>query len=159
MNVLVGIFSHDSVWTIPRAQIDRLRRRFVDVEFDEAWSEDDILARVADADAAFLPFITSTALARASRLKWVHSSATAVGSLLSPEMVKSHVVVTNSRGVQEPLDPASPLWGLENVLITPHVSTARHDFWGAVVDLFTENLVRFKTGQPLLNVVNKETGY
>jgi phosphoglycerate dehydrogenase-like enzyme len=328
LHILVGIFDDDSVWTIPPAQIERLRARFPDEVFSGAWTRDDILEKVADIDVAFSPYITPAALARAPRLKWVHSSATGVGSLLTPEMVASNVIVTNSRGVHatpmaehvltlmlalarklplavrrqrerrwaqqevyegappvytlrgrrlgviglgaigsevarlalavgmrvsavrrrvdaphpegldrvyapdqlhlllaeshivvvavpltrdtrgligarelrtmqpsaflinvgrgkvidepalaeelakgtiagaaldvvahEPLDPESPLWSLDNVLITPHVSTARHDFWDAVVDLFADNLTRYRAGQPLNNVVDKRAGY
>jgi D-2-hydroxyacid dehydrogenase (NADP+) len=59
----------------------------------------------------------------------------------------------------EPLDPASPYWNLPNVIVTPHISGALEDYWVPLVDLFSENLRRFETGQPLLNVVDKEAGY
>jgi phosphoglycerate dehydrogenase-like enzyme len=59
----------------------------------------------------------------------------------------------------EPLPAESPLWTLPNVLITPHVAGFRPDHWDAVCSLFAENLHRFDTGQPLLNVVDKEEGY
>jgi phosphoglycerate dehydrogenase-like enzyme len=59
----------------------------------------------------------------------------------------------------EPLPPESPLWSLPNVLITPHIAGFRPDHWDAVCALFAENLHRFDTGQPLLNVVNKQEGY
>jgi phosphoglycerate dehydrogenase-like enzyme len=59
----------------------------------------------------------------------------------------------------EPLDPASPLWTLPNVIITPHMSGFRADHWDAATDLFAENLRRFEAGQPLLNVVDKQAGY
>ena len=59
----------------------------------------------------------------------------------------------------EPLDPASPLWDLANVIITPHTSGFRPDHWDAATDLFAENLRRFDRGEPLLNVVDKEAGY
>jgi phosphoglycerate dehydrogenase-like enzyme len=59
----------------------------------------------------------------------------------------------------EPLSPESPLWSLPNVLITPHMAGFRPDHWEAVTALFAENLRRFESGQPLLNVVNKRDGY
>lgn len=59
----------------------------------------------------------------------------------------------------EPLDPASPLWDLPNVIITPHTAGFRPDHWDAATDLFAENLRRFDRGEPLLNVVDKEAGY
>jgi phosphoglycerate dehydrogenase-like enzyme len=60
---------------------------------------------------------------------------------------------------REPLDAASPLWGLPNVLISPHVAPFGSDYWAPAVDLFLENVQRFKHGQPLLNVVDKAAGY
>lgn len=60
---------------------------------------------------------------------------------------------------QEPLPPDSPLWAMNNVLITPHMAGFRPDHWDAVVELFAENLRRFETGRELLNIVNKTAGY
>jgi phosphoglycerate dehydrogenase-like enzyme len=59
----------------------------------------------------------------------------------------------------EPLSPDSPLWTLPGVLITPHMAGFRRDHWDAVTTLFAENLRRFESGQPLLNVVDKVAGY
>jgi phosphoglycerate dehydrogenase-like enzyme len=59
----------------------------------------------------------------------------------------------------EPLDPASPYWDLENVIVTPHTSGAMDDYWTPLVALFAENLRRFERGEPLLNVVDKKAGY
>jgi phosphoglycerate dehydrogenase-like enzyme len=60
---------------------------------------------------------------------------------------------------KEPLSPESPYWDLPNVLITPHTSGAMIDYWTPLVALFSENLRRFQSGQPLLNVVDKIHGY
>jgi phosphoglycerate dehydrogenase-like enzyme len=59
----------------------------------------------------------------------------------------------------EPLPDDNPLWKMENVVLTPHVSgfTAAYD--GRAVDLFVENLRRYLAGDPLFNVVNREEGY
>jgi phosphoglycerate dehydrogenase-like enzyme len=59
----------------------------------------------------------------------------------------------------EPLPPNSPLWGMPNVLITPHVAilgTPYRQKWEAIL---LENCRRFAAGQPLLNVVDKEKWY
>lgn len=60
---------------------------------------------------------------------------------------------------REPLDPASPIWDLPNVIISPHSSGVRPDHWAEVIDLFSENLRRFQQAQPLLNMVNCDAGY
>src|SRR3954471_10354838 len=60
---------------------------------------------------------------------------------------------------REPLEPASPYWDLPNVVITPHISGGMEDYWTPLVALFSENLRRFESGRPLLNVVDKHAGY
>lgn len=59
----------------------------------------------------------------------------------------------------EPLPADSPLWQLENVIITPHVSGAGSSSWGRVALVTIENLRRYVAGEPLLNVVDMEAGY
>ena len=60
---------------------------------------------------------------------------------------------------EEPLPSDSPLWEMENVLISPHVAgfTPRYD--ERAVALFAENLRRYVEGKPLLNLVDKAKGY
>lgn len=51
----------------------------------------------------------------------------------------------------EPLAPESPLWRLENVILSPHVAGAGSSAGtGRVIALARENLERFRSGQPLL---------
>jgi phosphoglycerate dehydrogenase-like enzyme len=59
----------------------------------------------------------------------------------------------------EPLDPASPLWKLPNVIITPHTSGFFERYWDVATDMFADNLRRYDAGQPLFNVVDKAAGY
>jgi phosphoglycerate dehydrogenase-like enzyme len=59
----------------------------------------------------------------------------------------------------EPLPEASPLYTLENVILTPHVSGLSHGFWPRAMALFRANLVRYAGGLPLLNRVDPERGY
>jgi phosphoglycerate dehydrogenase-like enzyme len=61
--------------------------------------------------------------------------------------------------VEEPLPPESPLWDLENLLITPHTAGLTEKMWERHYKLFTENLRRYMTGEELLAVVNKKKGY
>jgi phosphoglycerate dehydrogenase-like enzyme len=61
--------------------------------------------------------------------------------------------------IDEPLRPDSPFWSLPNLLITPHTSGFRPDYWDLAIDLFGENLRRFESGEHLLNVVDKNAGY
>jgi phosphoglycerate dehydrogenase-like enzyme len=60
---------------------------------------------------------------------------------------------------QEPLPADSPLWGMQNVIITPHISTTSEHFQRRQGELFRENLRRYLAHEPLLNVVDAERGY
>src|SRR5262245_53957106 len=59
----------------------------------------------------------------------------------------------------EPLPSESPLWGLENCLITPHSSGYSLQKERRVIELLRENTRRLAAGEPLLNVVDKAKGY
>ena len=61
--------------------------------------------------------------------------------------------------VEEPLPEASALWGMSNVLITPHTSGIAPGLWDRAMELFAENLRRFIDGRPLKNLVDKRAGY
>ena len=327
MRILVAIYSEFQSWCIPEAQVDALRRAFPEHSFVRADSDEATLAAIADAEVAFSSRITRDHLAAAPRLRWIHSPAAGVGAMLFPDMLRSPVVMSNSRGnssvtiaehviavvlvllrdlrlawrrqaervwaqnefdagvairtlrgervlvvglgsigvetarlasafgarvvgirrrpdrpppagvdavvgpdrlldelpsadvvvlaapqtsatvhmigerelglmkdgavlvnvsrgklvderallkaleagrlrgaaldvfEHEPLDPASPLWGRPDVLITPHVSGFHDGYWGQATQLFADNLRRFAAGQPLANLVDKEAGY
>lgn len=60
---------------------------------------------------------------------------------------------------KEPLDQASPLWSMRNVLISPHASGFRANHWDDVIDLFADNLRRFQSGTRLKNEVDLAAGY
>jgi phosphoglycerate dehydrogenase-like enzyme len=59
----------------------------------------------------------------------------------------------------EPLPSESPLWDMENTLLSPHVAGFTPHYDERAVALFAENLARYLKGQPLLNLVEKERGY
>lgn len=61
--------------------------------------------------------------------------------------------------VEEPLPPESPLWELENVIITPHNSWSTPHLKEREARLFLENLRHYVRGEPLRNIVNKDLGY
>jgi phosphoglycerate dehydrogenase-like enzyme len=59
----------------------------------------------------------------------------------------------------EPLPAESPLWKLDNVLITPHISGFSRLYNDRVIELFSENLRRYIREEPLLNTVQRNLGY
>jgi glyoxylate/hydroxypyruvate reductase len=59
----------------------------------------------------------------------------------------------------EPLPPESPLWGMDNVLVSPHSASTVAGENQLIVELFCENLRRWLADKPLLNVYDAERGY
>jgi len=57
----------------------------------------------------------------------------------------------------EPLPASSPLWGLPNVILTPHV--AADSTPGAIVQAVYDNIARFERGEALRDVVDRRLGY
>lgn len=59
----------------------------------------------------------------------------------------------------EPLPPDHPLWRLDNVLLSPHTADRTASWREEAMQLFLENLDRFRRGEALHNVVDKRRGY
>jgi phosphoglycerate dehydrogenase-like enzyme len=59
----------------------------------------------------------------------------------------------------EPLPPDSPLYDVPGLIITPHTSWTSGRVLDRSVELFCENLVRFRAGEPLANAVDPVAGY
>ena len=56
----------------------------------------------------------------------------------------------------EPLPPDHPLWSMPNVILTPHVAAEEGRHLGERrYEVVAENMRRFASGEPLLNVVDK----
>ena len=61
----------------------------------------------------------------------------------------------------EPLPSQHKLWNMKNVVITPHISGDFHHpaTLYRIVDIAAGNLKRYCAGEPLMNVVDRDTGY
>ena len=64
---------------------------------------------------------------------------------------------TYSRSSRCPTD--SPLWELENVILTPHAAGRSQNRPRPTIELFCDNLRRYREGRALRNVVNKKLGF
>lgn len=60
---------------------------------------------------------------------------------------------------EEPPPARHPLYGLDNVIVSPHVSGFLPSYDDRCVELFAENLRRYRAGTPLLNLVDRARGY
>ena len=60
---------------------------------------------------------------------------------------------------KEPLPEGHAFWGLSNVLLSPHCADHTATWTDEAMQFFLENLGRYESGQPLLNLVDKKSGY
>lgn len=60
---------------------------------------------------------------------------------------------------KEPLPAGHEFYKLENVLLSPHCADHTSEWLDDAMQLFLEQLQRFQTGMPLLNIVDKKLGY
>lgn len=59
----------------------------------------------------------------------------------------------------EPLPADSPLWSMENVIVTAHTSGSTPRYWDRIIGILETNISRFQNGEPLLNQVDPEARY
>ncbi|HWE51177.1 MAG TPA: D-2-hydroxyacid dehydrogenase [Bryobacteraceae bacterium] len=59
----------------------------------------------------------------------------------------------------EPLPPESPLWSMENVLISPHTADHTKTWIEDAMDFFLAQFASWRAGEPLQNIVDKRAGY
>src|SRR5260370_39779037 len=100
MNVLIFTVWPVEFWKVPKSQVERLRERFPQVTFTHALTDAEALSAMELADVALASRLSPAMVEHAPRLRWVHSTAAAVGILPLKELAAGNIAVTNSRGIQ-----------------------------------------------------------
>ncbi len=59
----------------------------------------------------------------------------------------------------EPLPDDSPLWAMNNVIVTPHVAGLTPHYADRALSIFLDNLARYRRGEPLRHAVDLAEGY
>jgi len=139
---------------------------------DRVFGADQLNEALAGSDVLVLsaPGVASTQrMIGAEQLALLNDGAVVVnvarGQIIDEEALRTALASGKLRGAvldvfdREPLDEASPLWAMPNVVITPHTSGFRASHWDEVTDLFTENLRRYQSEETLLNPVDAAAGY
>jgi phosphoglycerate dehydrogenase-like enzyme len=133
-------------------------------EWEALLPESELLILSAPSTSETRRLVTASALDRLPRGAIVVNVAR--GSLLDEVALTERIERGTLRGAvldvfaEEPLPPASPLWSLPSVLITPHVAAVSpHRFWDRELSLFIDNWHHYVSGRPLRNVVDKMAGY
>jgi len=97
--ILVAIYSRFLAWNIPPANVAALRERFPRHTWLHARSHDEALEMAGAADIVFTAVLRPDVFAAARKLQWIHSPAAGLEFILSPAVIESPVLVTNSRGL------------------------------------------------------------
>ena len=100
MKVLISIQQPVKQWQIPVDGVDTLRKRFPHVRFIHATTPEQRADGLPDCDIAYTWILKDDEAAKATKLKWVHTSAVAVETLCLPELFARGIAVSNTRGVQ-----------------------------------------------------------
>src|SRR5262245_48933095 len=101
MNVMIFTVWPVAFWQTPKSQVDRLRKRFPEISFTHALTDDEASLAIETTDVALASRLSAAMVERSPRLRWVHSTAAAVANLLPLDEFAAHgIIVTNSRGIQ-----------------------------------------------------------
>jgi phosphoglycerate dehydrogenase-like enzyme len=154
------------VWAVThsgRADSDLAERVFAPKDLDRALSEADYAVIAAPETPETRAMIGERQLAAMEPSAFLINMSR--GSLVVEQALVNALKTRRIAGAaldvteREPLPPESPLWDLENVFITPHISAATEQLWERQKELLLENLEKWFAGRELLNLVEVERGY
>ena len=103
MKLLIILHHRFDLWQAPPWFAERLRRDFPQIEVVHLSDYGRVNEEIADAGIAIAWSLRGEQIRAARNLKWIHSTATAVHFLMSPELRSSDIVVTNARDVHGPV--------------------------------------------------------
>jgi len=139
--------------------VEGCERTITYADFASALPETDVMVLCCPASP------TTTGIANAAAFDTMPKGSLLVNVSRGVVAVEADVIAALQRGQlagayldvfeREPLDTASPLWDLPNVIVSPH--TASHSLGQneAVFDIFLDNLARWREGRDLRNDVDK----
>jgi D-2-hydroxyacid dehydrogenase (NADP+) len=99
------IFVHHpfALWTAPGWFSERLRQEFPQLKVVHLPDYQGVDTEIRDTDIAITWSIKPEQVRAAAKLRWIHSPAAAVHTLIFPEMVESQIQITNARDVHGPV--------------------------------------------------------
>ena len=99
------IFVHHpfALWTAPGWFSERLRQEFPQLTIVHLPDYQGVDTQIRDTDIAITWSIKPEQVRAAAKLRWIHSPAAAVHTLIFPEMVESQIQITNARDVHGPV--------------------------------------------------------
>ena len=148
---------------VEKGKPDGVEKVFAPSQLDDMLKQSDYVVLAA-------PLIAATqGLINAERLAAMKSEACLINVGRGPQVEESALITAlRTRRIagaaldvleREPLPPESPLWNVDNLLITPHTAGLTEKLWHRHYELFSDNLRRYLARQPLRFVVDKQKGY
>src|SRR5215467_13561619 len=101
--LLIAVHHPFALWASPAWFSERLRRDFPDINVVHLPDYSRVDAEIPDTDIAITWSIRPEQVKAAKKLRWIHSPAAAIHTLIFPELVNSDIVITNSRDVHGPV--------------------------------------------------------
>ena len=131
--------------------------------FAEVAREADYVAVTAALTPATRGMLSAEVIAKLKSTAWVINIARGpiIDEVALAAALKEHRIGGAALDVfeTEPLPATSPLWSLDNAILTPHISNSSPRLRERSLALVIENVRRFKAGEPLLNLVDRAIGY
>jgi phosphoglycerate dehydrogenase-like enzyme len=87
------------IWRVPEWLVPKLESEFTDLKAVNLASFDELPSAVADADVLVTYSLREGQLAQAHKLRWIHSTMAGVGPVLTPEVLRRDIIVTNATEV------------------------------------------------------------
>lgn len=103
MKLLIFVHHPFDLWCAPTWYSERLRRDFPQINVVHLHDYKRVDAEIPDAEIAITWSIRPEQIKAAKKLRWIHSPAAAVHTLIFPELINSNIQITNAREVHGPV--------------------------------------------------------
>jgi len=94
MKLLIALHHRFPLWQVPPWFSERLRRDFPQLEVVHLSDYERVMDEIPDAGIAISWSLRGEQIKAAKKLRWIHSTAAAVHSLMTPELRASDIIVT-----------------------------------------------------------------
>jgi len=103
MKLLIAVHHFFDQWNAPAWFSERLRADFPQLNIVHLPDYKRLDAEIPDAEILIAWSLRPEQIKAAKKLRWIHSPAAAVHTLIFPELVASDIVITNARDVHGPV--------------------------------------------------------
>ena len=103
MKLLIFVHHPFDLWCAPNWFSERLKQEFPQIKVVHLPDYKGVDAEIPDTDIAITWSIRPEQVKAAKKLRWIHSPAAAVHTLIFPELINSDIQITNAREVHGPV--------------------------------------------------------